>query len=132
MVQGRDHRAAPGGSTQREPVADLEILLEATALTFYAGDYDAVVALALDAQRIACETDAERFTLAAVTAVAAEIAGDHDRGAALAAQALELAEQLDDPVNLVWAAWTAAREGGAAAEVSYALAPSKSPASGGS
>ena len=55
-----------------------------------------------------------------MSAVAAEIAGDHDRGAALAAQALELAEQLDDPVNIVWAAWTAAREGGAAAEVSYA------------
>ena len=62
----------------------------------------------------------ERFTLAAVTAVAAEIAGDHDRGAVLAAQAIELAEQLDDPVCLVWAAWTAAREGGAAAGVSYA------------
>ena len=98
----------------------LEILLEAAALTFYAGDYDAVVALALDAQDVVCETDHERFTLAAVTAVAAEIAGDHDRGAVLAAQAIELAEQLDDPVCLVWAAWTAAREGGAAAGVSYA------------
>ena len=102
-------------------------------MTFYAGDYDAVVALARGAQRIACETDAERFTLAAVSAVAAEIAGDHDRGAALAAQALELAEQLDDPVNA-----SCGRHGqprGRAApppRCHMRLAPSKSPASGGS
>ncbi len=98
----------------------LEILLEAAALTFYAGDYEAVVALAGGAQEVACESDAERFTLTVVTALAAEIAGDHNRGAVLAAQAIELAEQLDDPVCLVWAAWTAAREGSAGAGVPYA------------
>ena len=98
----------------------LEILLEAAALTFYAGDYDAVVALALRAQGVSCETDAERFILAAVTAVAAEIVGDHDRGAVLAAEAIELAERLDDPVSLVWAAWTAARAGEAADGLPYA------------
>ena len=54
------------------------------------------------------------------TAVAAEIVGDHDRGAVLAAEAIELAEVLDDPVCLVWAAWTAARAGAAGDGLSYA------------
>ena len=98
----------------------LEILLEAAALTFYAGDYDAVVALARRAQEVSCQTDSERFIVAALTAVAAEIGGDHDRGAVLAAEAIELAEGLDDPVCLVWAAWTAARAGGAGDGLSYA------------
>ncbi len=98
----------------------LEILLEAAALTFYAGDYDAVVALARRAQEVSCQTDYERCIVAALTAVAAEIAGDHDRGAVLAAEAIELAEGLDDPVCLVWAAWTAARAGGAGDGLSYA------------
>ena len=75
----------------------LEILLEAAALTFYAGDYDAVVALARRAQEVSCQTDAERFTVAALTAVGAEIAGDHDRGAVLAAEAIELAKGLTTP-----------------------------------
>ncbi|MGA8720719.1 MAG: AAA family ATPase [Solirubrobacteraceae bacterium] len=98
----------------------LEILLEAAALTFYAGDYDAVVGLARRAQEVSCQTDSERFIVAALTAVAAEIVGDHDRGAVLAAEAIELAEVLDDPVCLVWAAWTAARAGAAGDGLLYA------------
>ena len=98
----------------------LEFLLEAAALTFYAGDYDAVVAVARRAQEVSCQTDSERFIVGALTAVAAEIGGDHDRGAVLAAEAIELAEGLDDPVCLVWAAWTAARAGGAGDGLSYA------------
>jgi DNA-binding CsgD family transcriptional regulator len=91
----------------------LEILREACAMTFYAADYDAFVSFAMRARELACETDADRFTVATLTAAAAEISGDHQRGSALSATALQLAPRLDDPICLVWAAWTAARELGA-------------------
>ena len=48
------------------------------------------------------------------------MSGDYARGAALSAQAIELAERLDDPACLIWAALTAAREGIAADGLPYA------------
>ena len=98
----------------------LEILREASGMATYAGDYDRTVALGRRAAKLPPTTDRDRFNSAAVVALGAEVSGDYARGAVLSVQAIELAERLDDPACLIWAALTAAREGIAADGLPYA------------
>ena len=87
------------------------MLREACDVAIYAGDDDQAASLASRAGDLPAETETDRFVATALTALAAAQAGDHARGAVLSASALELAERLDDPSCLIWAALTAAREG---------------------
>ena len=57
----------------------------------------------------ASETD--RFRVAALGGMAAELAGDHARAAALPQEAVRRADQLEDPRALVWAALMATTGG---------------------
>lgn len=98
----------------------LEILREASGMATYGGDYDTTVALGRQAATLAATTDRDRFNSAAVVALGVEMSGDYACGAALSAQAIDLAERLDDPACLVWAALTAAREGIASDGLPYA------------
>jgi DNA-binding CsgD family transcriptional regulator len=98
----------------------LEILREASGMATYAGDNDTAVALGRRAARLAPTSDRDRFNAAAVAALGVEMSGDYARGAALSVKAIELAEHLDDPQCLIWAALTAAREGIAADGLPYA------------
>jgi DNA-binding CsgD family transcriptional regulator len=98
----------------------LEILREASGMAYYAADYDTAVALGRRAAGLVPTTDRDRFNAAAVVALGVEVSGDYARGAVLSERAIELAERLDDPACLIWAALTASREGIAADGLPYA------------
>jgi hypothetical protein len=104
----------------RDPSLTLEILREASGMATYAGNYETAVALGRRAATLTPASDRDRFNSAAIVALGVEMSGDYARGAALSEQAIALAERLDDPSSLIWAALTAAREGIAADGLPYA------------
>jgi DNA-binding CsgD family transcriptional regulator len=103
-----------------DPALSLQILREAASMAVYAGDYEEVIAIAARADQLPRGGDMDRYIVAAITASAADMSGDHARGAALADLALELAEGLDDPMCLISAAATAARQRVAAEGLTFA------------
>jgi DNA-binding CsgD family transcriptional regulator len=81
----------------------LETLTEATEAAEYAGDYTQAAAIGARADAIEPRSETERFRVAALSGIAAELAGDHDRAAPLLQDAMRRAEQLEDPRPLIWA-----------------------------
>jgi DNA-binding CsgD family transcriptional regulator len=81
----------------------LDALIEAMEAANYAGDYAQGVALGARAGLIETQNDIDRFRLAALSGMAAELAGDHERADALLHEAIRSTDQLDDPRPLVWA-----------------------------
>ena len=127
MIEGRNGWLDDGVRTLEKAAAlsqdtslTLEILREASGTAAYAGNYDTAVALGRQAAELTPTTDRDRFNSATVAALALEVSGDYAAGAELSRQAIELAEHLDDPACLIWAALTAAREGIAADGLPYA------------
>lgn len=103
-----------------DPTLSLQILREAASMAVYAGDYEEVIAIGARADELPQGGDIDRYIVAAIAASAADMSGDHARGAALADLALELAESLDDPMCLISAAATATRQRVAADGLSFA------------
>jgi DNA-binding CsgD family transcriptional regulator len=94
----------------------LDALIEAIEAANYAGDYAHSVALGARAGAIEPNSEIDRFRVAALTGMAAELAGDHERAAPLLDEAIRRAEPLEDPRALVWASLIStmgARGGGA-------------------
>lgn len=127
LIEGQGTRMHSGVGTlkhaaivSQKPSLTLEILREACAMAFWSAEYDEAAALGRAAGELVCETDLDRFNATVVMAPAAELSGDHERAAALSAEAIELAERLDDPSPLLWAAMAATREGGPGAGLAYA------------
>ena len=127
VIEGRSGWLRDGVTTLKRAAAlseneslRLEMLREAFSMAIYAGDYDDVVALGARVAELPRTTDTDRFTVAAVTAYAADVTGDYTRGAELSVEAMELADRLDDPICLTWAAHTAARHGIAGDGLPYA------------
>jgi DNA-binding CsgD family transcriptional regulator len=89
-------------------LASLTVASEAAT---YAGDRAQAVALGARAAAIEPRGEADRFRVAALIGVAAELAGNHTHAAPLLAEAIRRAEQLEDPRALVWAAHMATMEG---------------------
>jgi DNA-binding CsgD family transcriptional regulator len=85
----------------------LEVLNEATEAAAYAGNYAQAAALGARAGAIDPRGETDRFRVAALGGVAAELAGDHQRSAPLAQEAIRRAEQLEDPHALILAAFIA-------------------------
>ena len=81
----------------------LEMLTEATEAAEYAGDYAQAAAIGARADAIEPRSETDRFRVAALSGIAAELAGDHERAAPLLREAMRRAEQFDDPGPLVWA-----------------------------
>jgi DNA-binding CsgD family transcriptional regulator len=81
----------------------LELLAEATNAAAYSGDYEQAAALGARAGAIEPRGETDRFRVAALSGVAAEFVGDHERAAPLLDEAIRRAEQLEDPVALIWA-----------------------------
>ena len=65
-------------------------------------------------------SDIDRFTKASLIARAADLSGDYARGEALAAELVELADQIDVPVCLIWSALAAIRAGMSEASLRHA------------
>ena len=127
VIEGQSGWLLDGVQTLKQAIAlaedaslKIEMLREACSMANQAGAYDDAIALGLHAEEVACRGDADRFTVVTVTALAAELAGDYSRGAPLTAEAVELAERLDDPQCLIWAAYSTARESTLGAGLSYA------------
>jgi DNA-binding CsgD family transcriptional regulator len=81
----------------------LDALTEATEAAEYAGDYAQASALGARARAIEPRNDIDRFRVAALSGIAAELAGDHGHAAPRLREAIRRAEQVDDPRALVWA-----------------------------
>jgi DNA-binding CsgD family transcriptional regulator len=83
----------------------LELLTEATEAAASAGDYEQAAALGARAEAIEPRGEVDRFFVAALSGIGAELAGDHRRAALLLPEAIRRAEQLADPRALIWAAY---------------------------
>jgi DNA-binding CsgD family transcriptional regulator len=70
----------------------------------YTGDYKQAAALCARAAAIEPRTEADRFFVAALSGVAADLASEHELAAPLPREAFRRAEQLEDPRALIWAA----------------------------
>jgi DNA-binding CsgD family transcriptional regulator len=81
----------------------LELLTEATEAAAYAGDYQQAATISARAGGIEPSGETDRFRVAALSGIAAELAGDHEGAAPLMNEALRRAEQLEDPRALIWA-----------------------------
>jgi DNA-binding CsgD family transcriptional regulator len=81
----------------------LEMLTEATEAAEYAGDYGQAAAIAARAGAIEPRSDTDRFRVAALTGLAAELVVDHERAEPLLREAIRRADPLEDPRPLVWA-----------------------------
>ena len=88
----------------------LEILREGCDMAMYAGEPEQAAALAARAGEFCPGTERDCFMATTLSAWAAAMTGDHARGAALSADAIALAERVEDPSCLIWAAMTAGRE----------------------
>jgi DNA-binding CsgD family transcriptional regulator/tetratricopeptide (TPR) repeat protein len=85
----------------------LDALTEATEAAEYSGDYLQAVAIGARADAVEPRTTTDRFRVVALSGIAAELAGDHERADALLREALRRADQLDDPHPLMWASLVA-------------------------
>jgi DNA-binding CsgD family transcriptional regulator len=85
----------------------LELLFEATEAAQYAGDYAQAAGLGARADAIEPRSETDRFRLAALSGIAAELGGDHERAGPLLQEAIRRADQLEDPRSLVWASLVA-------------------------
>ena len=81
----------------------LAALTEATEAANYAGDYVQGAAVAARAGAIEPRSATDRFRVAALNGMAAELEGDHERAQQLLQEAIRRADELDDPRPLVWA-----------------------------
>jgi ATP/maltotriose-dependent transcriptional regulator MalT len=80
----------------------LEALVEAMEAANYAGDFSQGVALGARADLIEPHSDIDRFRVVALSGMAAELAGDHERADSLLLEAIRRADQFEDPPPLVW------------------------------
>ncbi len=90
--------------TSDDPSLTLVLLTEATEAAAYAGDYPQTVALGLRAAAIKPGNETDAFRAEALSGLAAALANDHERAAALLTSAIQRADRLDDPLLLIWAA----------------------------
>jgi DNA-binding CsgD family transcriptional regulator/tetratricopeptide (TPR) repeat protein len=81
----------------------LEMLAEALEAAEFAGDYAQATAIGGRADAIEPRSETDRFRVAALRGMAAELAGDHERAAPLLREAIQRAEESEDPGPLVWA-----------------------------
>ena len=69
----------------------------------YAGDYAHGAALGVRAAAIEPHGEIDRFRVAALSGMGAELAGEYERADLLLREAISRADQLEDPPALVWA-----------------------------
>ena len=97
-----------------DPSVTLEILHHAATMAGYAGLYEAAIAFGQHAATLPTATERDRYLASAIGAYASSLTGDHAQGAAHAAEAVQIAERINDATCLLGAAITAGRHGIAA------------------
>jgi DNA-binding CsgD family transcriptional regulator len=118
VIEGRGGKFEEALATFSEGIGEtddvslaLEMLREAADSAMFAGDVDQMIELGERAGKFAPVTEIDRFIVASLSGLAAELSGDYAHGAELSKEAVEIAEPLDDPQCLISAALTAGREG---------------------
>jgi DNA-binding CsgD family transcriptional regulator len=91
----------------------LDALTEATEAAEYSGGYLEAAEIGARADAVDPRTSTDRFRVAALSGIGAELAGDHARADARLREALRRAEQLEDPHPLIWASLVASMGSGA-------------------
>jgi tetratricopeptide (TPR) repeat protein len=81
----------------------LDALIEAMEAANYAGDTAQGLALGTRAAVIEPHTDVDRFRVAALSGLAAELAGDYERADLLLQEAMQGADEFEHPPPLIWA-----------------------------
>ena len=94
-----------------DPSLSLEMLLEGCAMSSYAADFDQMRTLAVRASAIPPATEIDRVIVTLLTAAAADLDGDCRRSEELTAEAIEIAERLDDARCLIWVSAAAGSAG---------------------
>jgi DNA-binding CsgD family transcriptional regulator len=89
--------------TSESPSLALDALSEATEAANYAGEFAQSAEIGARAGAIEPHDEIDRFRVSALTGMAAELAGDYERSERLVREAIQRAEQLQDPGALVWA-----------------------------
>ena len=89
--------------TSESPSLALDALSEAAEAASYAGESAQTVAIGARAGATEPHDEIDRFRVSALTGMAAELAGDYERSGRLVREAIQRAEQLQDPGALVWA-----------------------------
>ena len=89
--------------TSESPSLALDALSEAAEAASYAGESAQTVAIGARAGATEPHDEIDRFRVSALTGMAAELAGDYERSGRLLREAIQRAEQLQDPGALVWA-----------------------------
>jgi DNA-binding CsgD family transcriptional regulator len=89
--------------TSQDGSLTLDALTEAIEADNYAGDYAHGAALGVRAAAIEPRGEIDRFRVAALSGVGAELAGEYERADLLLREAISRADQLEDPPVLVWA-----------------------------
>ena len=87
--------------TSESPSFQLDALSEAAEAAAFAGESTQGVAIGARAGAIEPQNDLDRFRVALLTGMAAELAGDHGRAERLVRQAVQRGEQLENPAALV-------------------------------
>lgn len=91
-----------------DPSLALEALSEGSDFAVYAGDVEQAIELGTRAQTIPARSTLDGFRRAALGGLAAALSGAHEKAPRLLAEAIGLAEHLDDPLALTFAARLAA------------------------
>ena len=89
--------------TSQDGSLTLDALTEAMEADNYAGDYAHGAALGARAAAIEPHGEIDRFRVAALSGMGAELAGEYERADLLLREAINGAVQLEDPPVLVWA-----------------------------
>ena len=89
--------------TSDSPSFQLDALSEAHEAAVFAGESALSVDIGARASAIEPNDDLDRFRIATLTGMAAELAGDHERAERLVREAVQRGEQLEDPGALVTA-----------------------------
>ena len=118
LIDGNGGMLSDGIRTLLEGIAatddasvSLGLLLEACLMATYLGDADRLATLCRRALEFTPATDVDRFIVVLLTAGAAELEGEFGEAERLSADAVGMAERLDDARCLVWAATLAGRTG---------------------
>ena len=88
--------------TSQDRSLTLDALTEAMEADNYAGDYAHGAALGIRAAAIEPHGEIDRFRVAALRGMGAELAGEYERADLLLREAISRADQLEDPPVLVW------------------------------
>jgi tetratricopeptide (TPR) repeat protein len=127
VIEGQSGRLLDGVATlqhgvglSEDPSLTLQMLREGCAMAGHAGAHDEAQAFASRSAGISCVDELDRFTRVSLIARAADLSGDHKRGSALSAELVSLADGIEVPVCLIWAALAAARIGDLQASLRHA------------